>query len=65
MDGNADMASGGKADAGQPVVHAESGVRRPWSTPVVIVSELRHAGAHVSLGSDGTDSDAGGYQYGS
>ncbi len=39
-------------------------IRKPWSTPQVIVSELRNAGAQVAVGSDGT-SPRTGYQYGS
>lgn len=55
----------GVSDAAQSHARVEDDGRRPWSTPVVIVSEMRHAGAHVALGSDGTDSDAAHYQYGS
>ena len=36
--------------------------RKPWSTPVIVASDPRKAGAHVSLGSDGTSYT---YQYGS
>lgn len=53
------------ADSTGPGTYHAEDERRPWSTPVVIVAEMRHAGAQVALGSDGTDSDAAGYQYGS
>lgn len=35
--------------------------RRRWSTPVVITSDLRRAGAHVGFGSDGSDPFYGPY----
>jgi hypothetical protein len=41
---------------------AETG-RAAWSTPHVIVSELRNASAHVTVGADGSSTIFG--QYGS
>lgn len=45
-----------------PAAFAADG-RRPWSTPMVIISEIARSGAGVALATDGTST--GGYQYGS
>ncbi len=37
--------------------------RRPWSTPAIIVSDIRQSGASVNTFTDGTSPF--GYQYGS
>ncbi|MDE2595701.1 MAG: hypothetical protein KGL44_02365 [Sphingomonadales bacterium] len=47
--------------AASPVL-AAAAVRAEWTTPRVIVSELRDASAHVTHGSDGS---SGSYKYGS
>lgn len=36
--------------------------RKPWQTPLVVVSDPRNTAAHVAVGSDGT---SGTYRYGS
>jgi hypothetical protein len=45
-----------------PSAQGIAAARAEWTTPRVIVSELRDASAHVAHGSDGSSS---GYQYGS
>ncbi|MES3151818.1 hypothetical protein [Sphingomonas faeni] len=53
-----------KATIDTPSDTAEPVGLKTWSTPQVIVSELRNAGAQVGVGSDGT-SPISNYQYGS
>jgi hypothetical protein len=39
--------------------------RKPWTSPLVIVSEARRTEAHVTLFTDGTDTGGNHSQYGS
>ena len=41
------------------------GARKPWTTPLVIVSDARGTEAHVTNFTDGTDTGGNHSQYGS
>lgn len=51
---------GGSPSSGQAV---SGDGRKPWSTPLIIVSDAKHTQAHVYTYTDGTSIH--GYQYGS